>query len=112
MQVLDSHGRAQPGTHDCGAIYDCLAPAKNAMRPAGEWNTVRITCQGNLIDIVLNDTPIIDMDLDQWTEQGKNPDGSKNKFRRAVKDMPREGHIGFQDHGHPVWYRNIRIREL
>ena len=52
------------------------------------------------------------MDLDQWTEANKNPDGSKNKFGTAYKDMPRKGFIGLQDHGNAVWYRNIKIKEL
>ena len=45
---------------------------------------------------------------------GKNPDpdGSKNKFRTALKDFKREGHIGFQDHGANVWFRNVRIKQL
>jgi hypothetical protein len=52
------------------------------------------------------------MNLDQWTEAGKNPDGTPNKFKIAYKDMPRRGRIGLQDHGKPVWYRNIRIKPL
>jgi len=55
---------------------------------------------------------IIDMDVDLWTEPHKNPDGTANKFNTAIKDMPRVGHIGLQDHDQPIWYRNIRIRAL
>ncbi|MBN2449326.1 MAG: DUF1080 domain-containing protein [Lentisphaeria bacterium] len=112
VQVFDSHGKPTGNKHMCGAIYDCLSPSANPMKPAGEWNHMVITCQANVIRIVLNETPIIDMDLDQWTTPNQNPDGSKNKFKTAYKDMPRAGHIGFQDHGKPVWYRNIRIRPL
>ena len=112
MQVLDSYGKETVGKHDCGAIYDCLAPRKNAAKPAGEWNHVVLTCKGSKVTIVLNGAQIIDMDLDQWTEPHQNPDGSQNKFGTAYKDMPRVGHIGFQDHGKPVWYRNIRIKRL
>jgi hypothetical protein len=62
--------------------------------------------------VVLNGEQIIDMNLDLWKEAGKNPDGTKNKFKTAYKDMPREGHIGFQDHGQELWFRNLRIKKL
>ena len=112
IQVFDSHGRAVPTKHDCGAIYDCLEPRLNATRPPGQWNRCTITCKANKIYVVMNGRPIIDMDLNRWTTPHKNPDGTKNKFKRAVKDMPRFGHIGFQDHGRPVWYRNVMIKPL
>ncbi len=96
----------------CGAIYDCLAPSKNVAKKAGHWNHFTITCKDNKINVVLNNEPIIDMDLSQWTEPGKNPDGTKNKFKTAYKNMPRKGHIGLQDHGQPVWFRNIKIKQL
>ena len=57
-------------------------------------------------------TQIIDMNLDKWTVPKKNSDGTDNKFRTALNDFSRKGHIGFQDHDHPVWYRNVKIRKL
>mgnify|MGYP000564504959 CR=1 FL=1 len=112
MQVLDSFGKPTPDKHDCGAIYDCMAPFVNAVRPPGEWNHVVLLARGGHIWASMNGEFIIGMDLENWTEAGRNPDGTPNKFRTAYKDMPRIGHIGFQDHGKPVWYRNIRIRPL
>jgi len=112
MQVLDSYGKDKPDKHDCGAIYDCLEPSVNACKPAGEWNHVTITCKDNLINVVLNGKKIIDMDLNKWDTPHMNPDGTKNKFNKALKDFSREGYIGFQDHGHDVWYRNVKIKVL
>jgi hypothetical protein len=111
VQISDSYGK-EPNTHSCGAVYDCLAPSKNMEKKPGEWNHITITAKENKINVAMNGEQIIDMDLDLWTEASKNPDGTKNKFRTAYKDMPREGHIGFQEHGHPVWYRNIKIKVL
>jgi len=56
----------------------------------------------------------IDKDLNKWAEPHKNPDreGSKNKFRTALKNFKREAHIGFPDHGTNVWFHNVRIRQL
>lgn len=113
VQVANSYGRetlSRGGT--AGAVYDCLAPSKNTVKKPGQWNRCRITCHDNKILVVLNGEKIIDMDLNRWTEPRKNPDGSPNKFPKAIKDFAREGYIGLQDHGRPVWYRNIRIKRL
>jgi hypothetical protein len=112
VQVLDSWGKDKPGTHDAGAIYDVLAPTKNMVKAPGEWNHMQITAAGSKLIVSLNGEPVVDMDLDRWTQAGKNPDGSNNKFKTAYKDMPRIGHIELQDHGQPIWYRNIRIKEI
>jgi sugar phosphate isomerase/epimerase len=98
----------------CGAIYDCLSPSKDATEPVGQWNHYVIACLDNKIYVDLNGQGIIDMDLDRWTEAGKNPDppGTKNKFSTAYKDMAREGHLGFQYHGNPVWFRNLKIKSF
>jgi len=112
MQVYDSLGRETPSKYDCGAIYDCQEPSINAMKKAGEWNRVTIKAIGPRIQIVMNGQQIIDMDLNRWTEAHKNPDGTKNKFNTAYQSMTHTGHFGFQDHGNPVWYRNIRIKRL
>lgn len=97
-----------PGKHSVGAAYDLLAPTENAA--TNGWNQMVITARDNLLQVEVNGRRIIDMDLNRWTEPGKNPDGSKNKFTTALKDFKREGHIGFQDHGKVVAYRNVRIK--
>lgn len=110
MQIYDSFGRRRPDKYDCGAIYDCLGPTVNAVKAPGQWNRVTILAKGSMISIVMNGKRIIDMDLNDWSEPHKNPDGTPNKFNTAYKDMARQGVFGFQDHGKPVWYRNIKVK--
>lgn len=71
-----------------------------------------ITCNENLIAVELNGEKIAEMDVDQWATAGMNPDGTKNKYKYAWKDMPRKGHIGLQDHGGKIWFRNIKLKLL
>jgi len=112
VAVDRSFGKQRLGKHDFGAIYDCLAPTKNALKGPDDWQDVRVTCDDNKITIEVNGELVTDMDLNKWTEARRNPDGSKNKFRTAYKEMKREGHIGFQDHGAWVTYRNVKIKPL
>lgn len=98
--------------HDTGAIYDLVKPQRNAMKPAGEWNHIVVTCRDNLIEIELNGEPVTRMDLDEWTEPNKRPDGSQHKFDVAYKNHPRKGYIGLQDHGSECWYKNIKLLPL
>jgi hypothetical protein len=112
IQVTNSHGAAPSRGGTAGAVYDCLAPTSNTVKPAGQWNKCRITCKGSLIAVELNGEKILEMDLDRWTETGKNPDGTTNKFTRPLKDFARTGYVGLQDHGRPVWYRSLRIKRL
>ncbi|MGI8602648.1 MAG: 3-keto-disaccharide hydrolase [Verrucomicrobiales bacterium] len=99
-----------PDKHSVGALYDLVAPTKNAARD--DWNKMVITARGSKITVELNGEKVNEMDLDRWTTPEQNPDGSKNKFRTALKDFKREGHIGLQDHGHVVAYRNVRVRKV
>jgi len=110
VQVLDT---TTNGMTDTGAIYDLVAPTKNAMKPAGEWNHIEITCNMNLIDVLLNGEKVTRIDLDQFDTMGKRPDGSEHKFSGLIfKNHYRHGYIGLQDHGSPCWYKNIKLKQL
>jgi hypothetical protein len=112
IQLLDSAGKASVGKHDSGSLYDAVEPSKNAAKPAGEWQHMEITAKGSAIVVALNGEKVVDADLDRWTEAGKNPDGTKNKYKKAWKEMAREGYVGVQDHNHDVWFKNIKIKPL
>jgi hypothetical protein len=109
VQILDSQ---TAGYHDTGAIYDLVKPTKNAQKPIGQWNHMVITCDKNLITVELNGEKINRMDLDEWTEPNKRPDGTSHKFDIAYKDHPRKGYIGLQDHGADCWFKNIKLLPL
>jgi len=103
--------RGKPDKHSVGAIYDLVPPTKENARK-DDWNKMTVTAKGPVLAVEVNGEKVAEMNLDRWTEPGKNPDGTKNKFKTALKDFKREGHVGLQDHGAAVSYRNIRIRPL
>jgi hypothetical protein len=98
--------------YDTGAFYDLVKPTKNAMKVIGEWNHIIITSDRNRMSVVLNGEPVSRIDLDEFREPNKRPDGSAHKFDVAYKDHPRKGYIGLQDHGSDCWFRNIKLKRL
>jgi hypothetical protein len=114
IQVMSGTGT---GKHDFGAIYDLVATTKNAGRETGEWNSVEIRCYGPYINVKVNGDEVAAMSCDKFDQPGVCPDGRKHKYvldgkPRAVKDFARSGYVGFQDHGHKVWYKNVKLLPL
>ena len=99
-----------------GAIYDAKPPSKPMQKPVGEWNHYTITCEGGHLTLVFNGEEVLNVNLDDWTTAHQNPDGTPNKFAKPLKDFSRKGPLGLQGlHGKaqaPVWYRNLKIKEL
>jgi len=112
IQIFDSFGKPIPDKHDCGALYDMVAPTKNMVHKPGTWNRLTLVANDSRIAAMLNGQEILNVDLNNWSKAGKNPDGTPNKYHRAMKDLPPGGFLLFQDHGSPVWFRNIFIKPL
>lgn len=112
IQILDTYGKAPMDKHDSGALYDLVAPKVNAVKPAGEWNDMRVKCDGPMIEVDLNGQRILDVNIDDYDTPGQSPDGEPNKFKYAWKNLPRLGRIGLQDHNGVIWFRALRVREL
>ena len=96
IQLVDDAGKP-PSTHSSGSLYRYVAPAKNAIRPAGEWNSADIECNGSLIKVTLNGETIID--FDQQTAE-------------TLRQKPLAGYLCLQNHGGKIEFRSIRVREL
>jgi hypothetical protein len=102
----------EPDVHSFGALYDLVAPSKNASHGAGQWDTFEIRCEGPQITVTVNGVKVASIHCDEWDQPGRRPDGARHKFRKAIKDFPRKGHLGLQDHGYNVWFKNIKLKEL
>ena len=90
------------------SLYFCMAPSHDATKPAGQWNTGRIVCKGTVIQHWLNGKKVIDFDYtaERWAFNVELLE------KRGANLTSRGGHLSLQDHGDPVWYRNIRLREI
>lgn len=112
FQVLDNDAyREQVEPHQLsGANYAINAPSEEVVRPVGEWNTARIVVQGNHVEHWLNGTKIVEYEIGSADWEARV---QASKFvDHPGYGRQAEGHIVLQDHSDPVWYRNIRIRDL
>tara|TARA_B100000900_G_C20586292_1_gene719727 strand:+ start:479 stop:1195 length:717 start_codon:yes stop_codon:yes gene_type:complete len=115
-QILDNLGfrnrKGLPVTpkEHTASHYSIEAPASDETKPIGDWNASRIVVKGNQVEYWLNDvkTAAYEMHSPKWKKQVAN-----SKFKTwEYYASNGKGHIGLQDHGHRVWFRNLKIKVL
>jgi hypothetical protein len=119
IQIADDFAERwakSPKTWQCGAVFGHLAPTKSVVKKPGQWNRFTIRCRDQQIDVALNGERIASMDMSLWTSAKINPDGSEipSWLNKPLSKLDTKGRIGLQGKhaGAPIWFRNIKIREL
>ena len=102
IQVLDDDAPQYKSIKPCqyhGSIYCCVPAKRGHTKPAGQWNTEEIMCQGSHWKVSVNGAVIVDVDL--ATVPGKEALAKRTS-----------GPLGFLGHGARVEFRNLRVKEL
>jgi hypothetical protein len=112
MQVLDDvgHPDGQSRLTAAGAAYGLYPSPVGVVKPAGQWNQVRLVVNGNHVEHWLNGVKVVEYELGSpdWEAKVK-----ASKFApHAHYGRNAEGYIGLQEHEYPVSFRNIKIRVL
>lgn len=113
-QLLDDKdttyaGKLQPAQYT-GSLYDLVAPTNARLKPVGEYNSSKISINGNRIEHWLNGALLL-------TSEFGSPRLDSLFQRSKFKDIPhfldkRKGHIVLQNHKDDAWFRNIKIRKI
>ncbi|GAB2988277.1 hypothetical protein GCM10027284_01130 [Cyclobacterium sediminis] len=109
LQILDDtaeiYSKLKPYQYH-GSLYGVSAAKKGHLKPVGEWNYQEVIVKGDRIQVILNGTKTLDVNISDARENGtldkREHPGLSNK----------KGHIGFLGHGDILYFKNIRVKEL
>ena len=116
IQVLDSFDNQTYFDGQAGAIYKQTPPMVNAMRPPGQWNVYNIlftaprfndngSVESPAYMTALHNGVVI---LNHFELEGDTPFHRPPAYTQHEDKLP----IRLQDHGNPVRFRNIWVREM
>lgn len=118
VQVLDSYNNRTYPDGQCGALYGRAVPLVNASRKPGEWQMYDIIFhrpifRGKKVVRKATFTVFHNGVLIQDNVALEGATGWINEHAvTAYKVHGDKGAVALQDHGNPVRYRNIWVREL
>lgn len=116
VQVLDSYENITYADGQAGAAYGQFPPLVNASRPPGQWQTYDIVFTRPRFDdrgevtsparlTVLHNGVLVQNNVELVGPTGWL---KREPYRRHEDKLP----LSLQDHGNPVRYRNVWVREL
>lgn len=117
VQVLDSYDNRTYADGQCGAMYGQYPPLANAVKKPGEWQSYDIVFEAPRWDDagkLIKKANVTVIQNGVLLHHRKEFIGEVKHREVAVygKPFPPHGPIQLQEHGNPVRYRNIWIREL
>ena len=116
IQVLDSYDNKTYADGQASSVYGQYPPLVNPARPPGQWQTYDIVFHGPRFDPQgkllrpARVTVLYNGVLVQDNVELTGP--TAHKARPPYKLGPDKAPLALQDHGNPVRFRNIWIREL
>jgi hypothetical protein len=112
LQILDNarHVDGKDPKTSAGANYGLHAPVRDVTRPVGEWNDVTLRVSDSHVEHWLNGVKVVEYEL--WGPEWEALVKSSKFASLPAYGRAHRGHIALQDHGDPVWFRDLRIRPL
>jgi len=110
LAALDGQRHAVGANAETSAAsnYALHAPAEDVTRPVGEWDRARIVVSDVHVEHRMNEVGLLEYEL--WRDEWREMVATMKSVDWPGYGMARAGHIGLQDHGDSVWYRNTKIQ--
>jgi Domain of Unknown Function (DUF1080) len=116
IQVLDSYENKTYADGGAGAIYGQYPPLANVCRPPGQWQTYDIVYTAPRFDAegkLLSPVRLTVFQNGVLIQNNVQLTGPTSWLERApYQAHPEKQPISLQDHGNPVRFRNVWVREL